>query len=197
MLSLYLFAGVIYSLVLPSEARFSDEREYLQLSDNLRHGPGYSLDGIHLTASRPPGYAFFISAIESMGGNIPAIRVVQYALLGATILLDLSTLPQKRSRRRIADCHGTGDPLSRPFLYECNSLPANFGGISFYSGPDTSVNCFAKVPLGFGHRSDLWSSYFGSTHLCPYSGRRTGHCLGIKNDQVAQRIVHSCAGPPF
>src|SRR5689334_19744239 len=87
LLALYLIAGGIYSFMLPPEARFSDEKEYLQLSDHLRHGPGYSIDGVHLTASRPPGYAFFISTIESIGGGITGIRLAQYVLLCATILL--------------------------------------------------------------------------------------------------------------
>lgn len=87
LLALYLLAGGIYSFMLPPEARFSDEKEYLQLSDHLRHGPGYSMDGFHLTASRPPGYAFFIAAIESIGSGITGVRLVQYALLCATVLM--------------------------------------------------------------------------------------------------------------
>jgi hypothetical protein len=87
LLGLYFLAGVVYSFVLPAQARFPDEKEYLQLSQHLLQGPGYSMDGVHLTASRPPGYAFFMSAIEAVGGGIVSIRVVQYLLLTATILL--------------------------------------------------------------------------------------------------------------
>jgi hypothetical protein len=87
LLSLLLIAGVIYSFALPPVGRFPDEMEYLRLSENLRNGPGYSMDGVHLTACRPPGYAFFISAIESAGGGVVAVRLVQYLLLAATVLL--------------------------------------------------------------------------------------------------------------
>lgn len=87
LLLLYLLAGVIYSAVVAPVARFSDEVEYLRLSYNLLHGPGYSMDGVHLTACRPPGYAFFLSAIQAMGGGFFSFRVVQFLLLGATILL--------------------------------------------------------------------------------------------------------------
>jgi hypothetical protein len=87
LLLLYLIAGVIYSAVLPSVAQFSDAEEYLQLSNNMVHGPGFSMDGIHLTASRPPGYAFFLSAIRAVGGGFFAFRVAQFLLLGATIFL--------------------------------------------------------------------------------------------------------------
>jgi len=95
LLLLLLAAGVIYSVMLPAQARFSDEQEYLLLSHNLLHGPGYSMDGVHLTASRPPGYAFFISAIEAMGGGIVAIRVIQFALVGATVWLVSLFCPEK------------------------------------------------------------------------------------------------------
>jgi hypothetical protein len=87
LLALVLLAGIAYSFLLPPVARFPDEREYLQLSNSLAHGHGYSMDGIHLTAMRPPGYPFFISAIRAIGGGIIAIRIVHYLLLAGTILL--------------------------------------------------------------------------------------------------------------
>jgi hypothetical protein len=87
LLLLYLLAGVIYSAAIAPVARFSDEEEYLRLSYNLLHGPGYSMDGVHLTASRPPGYAFFLAAIRAIGGGFFCFRVAQFLLLGATILL--------------------------------------------------------------------------------------------------------------
>jgi hypothetical protein len=87
LLLLYLIAGVSYSFLLAPEARFTDEDEYLKLSDNLLHGPGYSLDGVHLTASRPPGYAFFLAGLRALGGGFFSFRVAQFLLLGATILL--------------------------------------------------------------------------------------------------------------
>jgi hypothetical protein len=87
LLLLYLVAGVIYSGILPAVARFTDEQDYLNLSHNLLHGPGYSLDGAHLTASRPPGYAFFVAGIQASGGDFFDIRVAQFGLLVATIVL--------------------------------------------------------------------------------------------------------------
>jgi cbb3-type cytochrome oxidase subunit 3 len=80
-------AGVVYSFSLPTRARYADEGEYLALSASLRHGPGYSMDGTNLTASRPPGYPFFVAAIQALGGNMITIRVVQYAIFIATLLL--------------------------------------------------------------------------------------------------------------
>ncbi len=87
LLAAYVIAGIIYSLILPPVARFTDESEYLRLTQHLLHGPGYSMDGIHLTASRPPGYPFFIAPIEALGGGFAGVRIVQFLQLAATVLL--------------------------------------------------------------------------------------------------------------
>lgn len=87
LLLFYVMAGAIYSFALAPEARFRDESDYLVLSNNLLHGPGYSWDGFHLTAGRPPGYSFFLAAIRALGGDVISFRLAQYGLLAATILL--------------------------------------------------------------------------------------------------------------
>jgi len=87
LLMLYLLVGIIYSALVAPVARFPDEQEYLELSYNLLHGPGYSMDGVHLTAGRPPGYAFFLASIRAVGGGFFSFRVAQFLMLGATILL--------------------------------------------------------------------------------------------------------------
>ena len=95
LLLLYLLAGMIYSAVLPAVARFPDEDEYLKLSYNLVHGPGYSMDGVNLTACRPPGYAFFLAGIRVLGGGFFSFRAAQFLLLGATVVL-LSRLSSEK-----------------------------------------------------------------------------------------------------
>lgn len=87
LLLLYLLAGIIYSSVVAPVARFPDEQDYQKLSYNLVYGPGYSMDGVHLTACRPPGYAFFLAGIRALGGGFISFRIVQFLLQGATILL--------------------------------------------------------------------------------------------------------------
>jgi hypothetical protein len=87
LLLFYLIAGVIYSAVLTPKPQLSDAEEYLNLSYNLLDGPGFSLDGIHLTACRPPAYGFFLAAVRALGGRIFSFRVAQFFLLGGTILL--------------------------------------------------------------------------------------------------------------
>ncbi len=90
----YFGLGVIYSVVHVPKITFTDENEYIALSDHIVHGPGYSMDGVTLTACRPPGYAFFLAAVKALGGNNIAIRVVQFALLAGTILLLAQLCPQ-------------------------------------------------------------------------------------------------------
>jgi hypothetical protein len=85
LLLIYLMAGIIYSAILAPTARFPDERDYLALSHNLIAGPGFSLDGVHLTASRPPGYPFFLAVIRTVGGDFFSFRVTQFLLLTVTI----------------------------------------------------------------------------------------------------------------
>lgn len=87
LLAFYILAGIVYSFSVPSVARFQDEKEYFALSENLLHGPGYSLDGEHLTAIRPPGYPFYLAGIESLGGGVIATRISHFFLIAATILL--------------------------------------------------------------------------------------------------------------
>jgi hypothetical protein len=86
-LVLFVIVGIIYCALLPPVARFTDEQEYLKLSTSLLHGSGFSLDGVHLTAARAPGYAFFLAALQWGGGGFFTIRVAQILLLGATMLL--------------------------------------------------------------------------------------------------------------
>ena len=96
LLLLCLVAGVAYSFTLSTTHwRYPDEGEYIQLSGNLVHGPGFSMDGVHLTAMRPPGYPFFLAAITALGGGVIAMRIVQYLLFGATLLLVCRLLPEK------------------------------------------------------------------------------------------------------
>jgi hypothetical protein len=95
LLVLSFVAGTLYSFSLPTKARFPDEAQYLDLSQNLLHGPGFSFDGEHLTAARPPGYPFFLAMIEATGGGMVAMRIVQYFIFAGTILLTCQLFPAK------------------------------------------------------------------------------------------------------
>jgi hypothetical protein len=93
LLALYVAAGIIFSSRVPVVGRFSDEREYLVLTEHLVHGPGFSMDGTRLTASRAPGYPFFLAAIEDAGGAIIAVRVAQFVLIAGAVLLLARVFP--------------------------------------------------------------------------------------------------------
>jgi hypothetical protein len=94
LLGLIFVAGILYSFALPNHARFPDEGEYLALSGHLLHGPGFSMDGVHLTAMRPPGYPVFLAGIEAIGGHMAAARVVQYLIFILTLILVATLLPR-------------------------------------------------------------------------------------------------------
>jgi len=87
LLVLYVMAGIAYSFLLPAVGRFPDEKEYLALSNHLVHGPGFSMDGVHLTASRSPGYVFFLAALQTFGAGVGVMRVAQFFLMAGTIFL--------------------------------------------------------------------------------------------------------------
>jgi hypothetical protein len=96
LLLIYVIAGVIYSAMVPQVARYIDEQDYLDLSTSLVHGHGFSLDGKQLTASRAPGYAFFLAAIRMMGGGFFSFRVAQFFLVAGTIVLLCRLFPEKK-----------------------------------------------------------------------------------------------------
>jgi len=96
LLLLYFIAGVIYSACLAPVPQISDAEEYLKLSYNLLHGPGYSMDGVHLTAGRPPGYAFFLAFVRSMDHGFLGIRLAQFLLLAGTIFLVYRVCSEKK-----------------------------------------------------------------------------------------------------
>ncbi len=87
LLVLFVVAGMIYSALLAPVARYTDEQKYLELSANLVHGPGFSVDGSNATAALAPGYAFFLAALRLVGGDFITFRVAQFLLIAATILL--------------------------------------------------------------------------------------------------------------
>jgi len=131
LLLLCVLAGVLFSFLLPSTVRFSDEGEYLTLTRNLLHGPGYSMDGVHLTAMRPPGYSFFLAAIEALGGGMVAMRIVQYFLFAGTILLICRLFPA--NNRFVSVLVVTGVVMVYPVLFYTSSTlyPQTLAGFLF------------------------------------------------------------------
>jgi hypothetical protein len=146
LLGLLLLAGVIYSVLLPPVARFTDEQEYLKLSANLLHGPGFSLDGVHLTAARPPGYAFFLAAVRLLGGEFVLARVVQFFLLGGTIYL-VARLGSNGGKNLAGVLLVTLLVICYPVLfYTCATLyPQTLAGFLFIA----ALSCLLATPGGW------------------------------------------------
>ena len=131
LLLLMLISGIIYSVMLPTQARFPDEAEYLHLAGHLVRGPGFSMDGVHLTAMRPPGYPFFLAVIETLGGGVVAVRIAQYLFFAGTVLLVWWIC-----RRRVPTANlliVTGVVMLYPVLfYTCATLyPQTLAGFLF------------------------------------------------------------------
>ena len=119
LLFLCVILGMIYSFALPMTARYPDEGEYLALSQNLVHGPGYSIDGVHLTAMRPPGYPVFLAAIKALGGGMVAMRIVQYFIFAGTILFVCRLFPENNRFASLATV--TGMVMLYPVLFYTSS----------------------------------------------------------------------------
>lgn len=94
-LALLVFAaGSIYSGLLGDTLRYADEGEYLLIAENLVRTGTYTLDAIHPTAKRPPGYPLFLSLTRFLGGDIFLGRVLNFFLLSGCMLLLYGLLRQ-------------------------------------------------------------------------------------------------------
>src|SRR5947209_16106372 len=87
LVALAIVAGVLYSLVLGERLLYPDESEYLQLARSLATQGRYSLDGIHPTAARPPGYPLILTPVIALGGSVFATRLLNFLALAASLAL--------------------------------------------------------------------------------------------------------------
>lgn len=87
-ISFYMLAGLIYSFYLGNNLRYlPDEADYFHLATNLASRGAYSLDGVHLTAYRPPGYPFLLAPFRLLGFGVIGLRVVNFFALAICILV--------------------------------------------------------------------------------------------------------------
>jgi hypothetical protein len=150
LLLLYILAGFIYSAVLAPIARFPDESEYLKLSYNLIHGPGFSMDGVHLTACRPPGYAFFLSAIRAFGGHYFCFRIAQFLLLGGTVFLAYQLSSEKKEAAGLLIV--TGLAICYPILFYASGTlyPQTLSAFLFILALLLLLKAKGKSSISFG-----------------------------------------------
>jgi hypothetical protein len=77
--------AVVYSLVLGSAIRYPDERDYLALAQNLAKHGTYTIDGVHPTAFRVPGYPFPLAALRLFSLPLAALRLLDFAAWGVVV----------------------------------------------------------------------------------------------------------------
>jgi 4-amino-4-deoxy-L-arabinose transferase-like glycosyltransferase len=85
--TIVIIAGSIYSISLGDALRYHDEREYYSIASNLVTNGSYSLDGIHPTAYRQPGYPLFLSLFLFIGFKIIHLRILNFIMLAGSMYL--------------------------------------------------------------------------------------------------------------
>jgi 4-amino-4-deoxy-L-arabinose transferase-like glycosyltransferase len=60
---------------------YQDERDYVALSKNLVHLHSFTVDGVEPTASRPPGYIWFLAVPQLFGASNTALRIFNASAL--------------------------------------------------------------------------------------------------------------------
>jgi hypothetical protein len=82
-----LLLGSAVAVKAGSALPYPDEHEYVALATNVAHHGGYSYDGIHPTAYRPPGYPLFLAGLRAVGLGVVGMRVAGALLLALSVLL--------------------------------------------------------------------------------------------------------------
>jgi 4-amino-4-deoxy-L-arabinose transferase-like glycosyltransferase len=94
----YVLAGVIYSFYLGNSFRYlPDEADYYNLATNLVSKGEFSLDGVHPTAHRSPGYPLFLASFRFLGLNVVGLRIVNFLILGLCIFVLFKLLSERFS----------------------------------------------------------------------------------------------------
>lgn len=96
--SFVILAGIFYSYHLGDYLQYPDERDYIHLARNIISYRAYTLDGLHATASRPPGYPFVLSLLAAAGMSETQMRIFNFFLLAGSIALLSSVLKSIHNR---------------------------------------------------------------------------------------------------
>lgn len=87
---------MIYSITLGNTLRYPDEKEYYSIASNVFTRGSFSLDGIHPTTYRPPGYPLFLSLFLFIGFKVIHLRILNFIMLAGSMFL-LHKVLQKHS----------------------------------------------------------------------------------------------------
>jgi hypothetical protein len=91
-LVVYLAAAVIYTVTLPQELRFADERLYYRLAENVWKLGMFSSNGALPTAERAPGFALLIAPLIPLEHSITFARLLNFVMVGAAGMLGFRLL---------------------------------------------------------------------------------------------------------
>ena len=80
-------AGSVYAALLGNRLPFPDEQEYYAIASNLVQHHRYSLDGVHPTAFRTPGYPWLLAVGLLLHFPIVLLRMMNFVALGASAYL--------------------------------------------------------------------------------------------------------------
>ena len=80
-------AGAADAVHLGDRLHYADEYQYVDIAANLARHARFSLDGVHPTAYRAPGWPLLLAPIRFLGGGIVAYRLVNVALFALAVVL--------------------------------------------------------------------------------------------------------------
>ncbi len=76
-----MLASIVIAIHAGSQFRYQDEKDYAQLATNLVQRHAFTMNGFEPTASRPPGYVWFLAIPELFRGSNTALRLFNASLL--------------------------------------------------------------------------------------------------------------------
>jgi len=83
----WILGVLVYSHSLGNQIRYPDEKDYMDLAGHLLNTGHYTLDGTSPSAYRAPGYPALLASLTSSGASPFLVRIVQFILLGLSVLL--------------------------------------------------------------------------------------------------------------
>jgi 4-amino-4-deoxy-L-arabinose transferase-like glycosyltransferase len=95
LVAIIVVGGGLYSVFLGPQLRYADELEYYTLATNLVEKHAFTMDGLHPSAFRPPGYPLFLALPIALGAGVVPLRTANFLALGGCVLLTYAIVKQQ------------------------------------------------------------------------------------------------------